>query len=108
MKERLERLARKIETYAEYKQHLPFHCAAALARQLWEDETGKTHNPHTLIFRDEEVAEYFGLTVSDLDALYMADYSRLNIGLEDVPDDKFNKITREQAASVVRKLADRG
>ena len=70
--ERLNRLADIVEASMKFRQQVHTECAIGLARAMYVEETGNT--PHSLSFKDEGMAEYFGLTVSEIDALYLANY----------------------------------
>jgi hypothetical protein len=102
MKERLEQLAKIVENFEDFDQRWHTTCVVGLARQIYKEETG--NKPKGISYQDEDVADYFGLTVNEVDALYCAEYSRLNIGMEDI---RPSLVTRAIAADVVRRLAAR-
>lgn len=104
-KNRLNQLADTIEASPNFRQSVHTRCAVGFAREMYHLETG--NELRGLSYEDKGAAEYFGLSLSEFDAIYMANYSELNIGLEDVPDEEFRNITRQTAADVLRRLAAR-
>ena len=99
-KERLLALAAVVEGYEEFAQGDADHCTVKLAeRMMKEDSTAPSCKSWN------ELADYFGITISDLDALYVADFGELNIGLVNRYD--MDDVTREEAAEALRLLAAR-
>jgi len=102
-KERLEELAKRVEALTTFDQRHYHSCVIGEARRMYTEQTGK--RAVGILGQDRDVAEYLGLTIDEVDAIYCAEYSRLNIGVDDL-DAAF--VTRAFAADVLRKLAERG
>ena len=102
-KERLIKLADRVEAFEDFDQRWHLTCTVGLAREMYQEETG--NKPLGISRQDKDVAEYLGLTIAEVDALYCADYDTLNIGVEGV--DLLRDVTREMAADVLRRLAAR-
>lgn len=101
-KKRLEGLASAVEAYEEFSQASLKHCSVGIAKRLIQQERGSDEFVHI-----HEVADYLGLSLTETYDVLTADYSRLNIGMEDsLPD--MSDVTRETAAKALRQLAARG
>jgi hypothetical protein len=102
-KEKLEELARRVETSDTFSQYDRDNCVVGIAQKMVAEVSG-VKNFHTI--NDSRIAEFFGISVRDVVSLFYAHYEGLRIeGLKNLP---FDEVTREIAADVVRQLADRG
>lgn len=101
---RLLRLAGRVESHKDFDQRWHTDCAIGLAREMYEEETGL--EAQGISEEDADIAEYFGLTINEVNAIYHAEYDRLNIGFE--RPRLLSEVTRHQAADVLRRLAARG
>jgi hypothetical protein len=104
-KERLEELARQVENYERFDQRDNDHCVVGIAARMVVEATNST-SPWWLVQFDV-IAEFFDISINDVDALFLAEYGYLGIkGLEDAPYTM--GVTREYAAHVIRQIITRG